>query len=81
MKRSLSLLWRRLVAFALDYLVISAYLVALVAMSLLIGLTTAGTRFRALFADHNAAELTAFALLDPRRLGRPGENAYVDCRW
>jgi hypothetical protein len=38
-------------------------LVALVAMSLLIGLTTAGTRFRALFADPNAAELTAFALL------------------
>jgi uncharacterized RDD family membrane protein YckC len=63
MNQALSLLWQRLVAFALDYLVISAYLVVLVALSLLIGVTPAGTRFRALFANPNSAELTAFALL------------------
>ncbi len=30
MKNSLALLWKRLLAFALDYIVISAYLVVLV---------------------------------------------------
>ena len=33
MKNSLALLWKRLLAFALDYIVISAYLVVLVLVS------------------------------------------------
>lgn len=63
MKSSLVLLWRRLLAFALDYLIISAYLVALVVASVLIARTSAGPGFRALFDDPNSAEITAFLLL------------------
>ena|SRR5579885_179970 len=63
MKTSLALLWERLVAFALDYVVISVYLGLLVALSALLARTPLGPGFRALFADPNSAELTAFALL------------------
>lgn len=35
----------------------------LIALSLLVGLTPAGTRFRTVFANPNSAELTAFVLL------------------
>jgi uncharacterized RDD family membrane protein YckC len=63
MKTSLSLLWKRLEAFALDYVVISVYLILLVALGVLLSLTPLGPGFRALFADPNSAELTAFALL------------------
>jgi uncharacterized RDD family membrane protein YckC len=63
MKASLALLRNRLVAFALDYLVISVYLAFLVALSVLLSLTPLGRGFRALFADPTSAELTAFALL------------------
>lgn len=63
MKASLSLLWSRLVAFALDYLIISAYLVFLAALSALLSLTPLGSGFRELFATPSSAEFTAFALL------------------
>ena len=63
MKNSLRLLWLRLLAFALDYIVISLYLAALVGLSLVLARTAAGPGFRALFSDPNSAELTAFLLL------------------
>jgi uncharacterized RDD family membrane protein YckC len=63
MKTSLLLLWNRLVAFALDYVVISIYLALLVALGVLLALTPLGPGFQALFADPTSAELTAFALL------------------
>ena len=63
MNSSWSLGWNRLVAFALDYLIISVYLVFLVALSFFISRTPLGPGFRALFADPSSAELTAFALL------------------
>lgn len=63
MKNSLRLLWLRLLAFALDYIIISAYLGALVVVSVAIARTGAGPGFRALFSNPNSAELTAFLLL------------------
>jgi len=63
MNSSWSLGWNRLLAFALDYLVMSAYLVFLVAVSVVITRTPLGPGFRGLFADPTSAELTAFALL------------------
>ena len=63
MRTSLALFWRRLLAFALDYIIISVYLGLLVALSVVIAQTPAGPGFRALFGDPNSAELTAFLLL------------------
>lgn len=63
MKNSLRLLWLRLLAFALDYIIISAYLVVLVSVGVVIARTGAGPGFRALFSNPNSAELTAFLLL------------------
>ena len=63
MHDSLALLWKRLLAFALDYIVISAYLVALVIVGVVLARTPAGPGFRALFANPNSAEATAFLLL------------------
>jgi uncharacterized RDD family membrane protein YckC len=63
MNSSWSLGWNRLLAFALDYLVMSAYLVFLVAVSVVITRSPLGPGFRGLFADPTSAELTAFALL------------------
>lgn len=63
MKDSLALLWKRLLAFALDYLIISVYLAALVGFSVLLAHTPAGPGFRALFSDPNSAEIIAFLLL------------------
>ncbi len=55
--------WRRLIAFALDYLVISAYLVVLVAFAFVIRLTPLAEPFGGLFANPLSAELSAFVLL------------------
>ena len=63
MHGSLALLWKRLLAFALDYIVISAYLVVLVIVGVVVARTPAGPGFRALFANPNSAEATAFLLL------------------
>lgn len=62
-KNSLALLWKRLLAFALDYIIISAYLVALALVGVVVARTPAGPGFRALFNDPNSAEVTAFVLL------------------
>ena len=62
-KNSLRLLWLRLLAFALDYFVISLYLALLVGVSFAVAQTGAGPGFRALFSAPNSAELTAFLLL------------------
>src|SRR5262245_27310055 len=63
MKISLSLLWKRLEAFALDYVVISVYLGLLIALSVLLSRTRLGPGLGALFSDPNSSELTAFAVL------------------
>jgi len=63
MKNSLTLLWKRLLAFALDYLIISIYLAVLIGFSVLLAHTPAGPGFRALFDAPNSAEITAFLLL------------------
>ena len=63
MNTSLRLLWLRLLAFALDYIVISVYLALLVGVGVTLALTGAGPGFRALFSNPNSAEFTAFLLL------------------
>jgi len=63
MNNSLAQFWKRLLAFALDYIIISAYLVVLVILGVVIARTPAGPGFRALFDDPNSAEATAFLLL------------------
>ena len=44
MKNSLALFWKRLLAFALDYIIISAYLVVLVILGVVIARTPARPR-------------------------------------
>lgn len=63
MRSTFLLLWWRLLAFALDYILISLYLALLVVVSVVIARTSAGPGFRALFGDPNSAEATAFLLL------------------
>ncbi|HEU4782992.1 MAG TPA: RDD family protein [Ktedonobacterales bacterium] len=63
MQGSLPLFWKRLLAFALDYIIISVYLGVLVLVSVVVARTPAGPGFRALFDDPNSAEATAFLLL------------------
>lgn len=54
---------QRITAFLLDYLVIAAYLVLLGGASILLGLGPLKSEFRAMFADPNSSELSAFILL------------------
>lgn len=63
MKNSLVLLWKRLLAFALDYLIISVYLGVLVAFGVAIARTPIGPSFQAIFSNPNSAEFAAFLLL------------------
>ena len=63
MHDSLALFWKRLLAFALDYVIISIYLVVLVILGVVVARTPAGPGFRALFDNPNSAEATAFLLL------------------
>ena len=63
MKNSLALFWKRLLAFALDYIIISVYLAVLVLVGVVVARTPAGPGFRALFDNPNSAEATAFLLL------------------
>jgi uncharacterized RDD family membrane protein YckC len=55
--------WRRILAFALDYLLIAAYLLVLAALSVLILSTSLAAGFRALWANALDAELSGFLLL------------------
>lgn len=63
MKTVASLLWNRVLAFAVDYIGISAYLVLLAALSVALWLTPFGPGFRALFANPTSGELTGIAVL------------------
>ncbi len=56
-------LWQRIEAFLLDYLIIAAYLVLLVIISVGLGLGPLRGAFRAMFADPNISEVSAFLLL------------------
>src|SRR5262245_7839429 len=60
---SLSLLWSRLLAFAVDYLFIALYITLLVGVGALLRLTPLGADFGSLFANPASAELTSFILL------------------
>lgn len=55
--------WKRLIAFLLDYLVISAYIVALTVVSMLILRSGAGPALTDLFASPIRADLFAFLIL------------------
>lgn len=55
--------WRRIGAFLLDYLIIAAYLVLLVIVSVGLGFGPLRSVFQALFADPNSSEFSAFLLL------------------
>ncbi len=55
--------WQRIGAFLLDYLIIAAYLVLLVIISVGLGFGPLRSVFRALFADPNSSEFSAFLLL------------------
>jgi uncharacterized RDD family membrane protein YckC len=54
---------QRIGAFLLDYLVIAAYLVLLIIMSVGLGFGPLRSVFRAMFANPNRSELSAFLLL------------------
>jgi len=55
--------WQRIGAFLLDYLIIAAYLVLLVIISVGLGFGALRSVFRVLFADPNSSEFSAFLLL------------------
>src|SRR3984893_4254162 len=54
---------QRIVAFLLDYLIIAGYLVLLVIVSIGLGFGPLRSEFRAMFADPNSSEISAFLLL------------------
>ncbi len=54
---------QRVGAFLLDYLIIAAYLILLVIVSVGLGFGPLRSAFRALFADPNSSEFSAFLLL------------------
>src|SRR5262245_465238 len=62
---SLSLLWTRLLAFAVDYLFIALYLLLLVGVGALLRVTLLASDFRAPFTNPASAELTSLILLVP----------------
>jgi uncharacterized RDD family membrane protein YckC len=53
----------RFAAFLLDYLVIAAYIIVLIVVSVLLGLGPLRQAFQGLFANPNSSELSAFLLL------------------
>jgi uncharacterized RDD family membrane protein YckC len=55
--------WQRIRAFLLDYLIIAAYLVLLVIISVGLGFGPLCSVFRAMFADPNRSEFSAFLML------------------
>lgn len=58
-----NLLWLRVLAFLLDYLLIAAYIGVLIVVSTSLGFGPLRGVFLRLFADPNSSELTAFLLL------------------
>ena len=55
--------WQRMGAFLLDYLIIAAYLVLLVIISVELGFGPLRSVFRTMFADPTSSEFSAFLLL------------------
>lgn len=55
--------WRRIAAFLLDYLIISAYLILLVLVGFGLGFGPLRGVFEVMFADPNSSEISAFLLL------------------
>lgn len=55
--------WQRSGAFLLDYLIIAAYLVLLIAISVGLGFGPLRSAFRVMFTDPNRSEFSAFLLL------------------
>ncbi len=55
--------WQRFGAFLLDYLIIAAYIVLLIIVSVGLGFGPLRSVFRAMFADPNISEFSAFLLL------------------
>ncbi len=55
--------WQRIGAFLLDYLIIAAYLVLLIIISVGLGFGPLQSVFRAMFANPNVSEFSAFLLL------------------
>jgi uncharacterized RDD family membrane protein YckC len=53
----------RFVAFLLDYLIIAAYIVVLIVVSVLLGFGPLRQTFQSLFANPNSGEISAFLLL------------------
>lgn len=53
----------RIAAFLLDYLIIAAYIIVLIVVSVLLGLGPLRQAFQGLFANPNSSELSAFLLL------------------
>jgi uncharacterized RDD family membrane protein YckC len=53
----------RTAAFLLDYLVIAAYIIVLIAVSVLLGFGPLRQTFQVLFANPNSSEISAFLLL------------------
>jgi uncharacterized RDD family membrane protein YckC len=53
----------RFVAFLLDYLIIAAYIVVLIVVSVLLGFGPLQQTFQSLFANPNSGEISAFLLL------------------
>ncbi|HKV00948.1 MAG TPA: RDD family protein [Ktedonobacteraceae bacterium] len=60
---SLANLRLRFAAFLLDYLIIAAYIILLIAVSVSLGLSPLRQIFKALFSNPNSGELSAFLLL------------------
>src|SRR5260221_12975672 len=56
-------LWQLFEAFLLDYLIIAAYLILLVIVSVGLGFGPLRSVFQAMFADPNSSEFSAFLLL------------------
>ena len=53
----------RIAAFLFDYLIIAAYIIVLIAVSVLLGFGPFRQTFQGLFANPNSSEITAFLLL------------------
>jgi uncharacterized RDD family membrane protein YckC len=60
---AIATIWRRIGAFLLDYLVISAYLIVLVMVGVGLGFGPLQNTFQILFANPDISELSAFVLL------------------
>jgi uncharacterized RDD family membrane protein YckC len=59
----LASVWQRIAAFLLDYLIVAAYIILLIIISLGLGIGPLRSEFRAMFASPNTSEFSAFLVL------------------